>query len=79
MATWSTRCGACGTPLTAAQPAAVRTNLPAAVPLAVGGPTMWGGPQRRIPAIRWGGGQDVTRYLCAAAYLDRAYAELLIK
>ncbi|MGV9932607.1 zinc ribbon domain-containing protein [Streptomyces olivaceoviridis] len=57
----------------------MRAGPPAAVPLPAGGPTTWGGGQRRIPAIRWGGGQDVTRYLCAAAYLDRAYAELLIK
>jgi hypothetical protein len=29
-------------------------------------------------APRWGAGHDLTRYLCAAAYLDRAYATALV-
>lgn len=34
-------------------------------------------PRTAVP--RWGDGRDVTRYLCAAAYLDREYAKSLIK
>ncbi|MEU5015879.1 zinc ribbon domain-containing protein [Streptomyces angustmyceticus] len=33
----------------------------------------------RMAVPRWGDGRDVTRYICAAAYLDRAYAKSLIK
>ncbi|MCC5480434.1 zinc ribbon domain-containing protein [Streptomyces barringtoniae] len=57
----------------------MQPTSPAATPLTVNGPTTWSGGRRQTSAIRWGGGLDVTRYLCAAAYLDRAYAELLIK
>ncbi|MFI1157754.1 zinc ribbon domain-containing protein [Streptomyces sioyaensis] len=35
--------------------------------------------QRRTAVPRWGNGRDVTRYICAAAYLDREYAKSLIK
>ncbi|MGW2993103.1 hypothetical protein ACWDA9_15515 [Streptomyces sp. NPDC001193] len=34
---------------------------------------------RRTAVPAWGGGRDVTRYLCAAAYLERAYARSLVK
>lgn len=34
---------------------------------------------RRTAVPRWGEGRDLTRYLCAAAYLDREYARSLIK
>ncbi|WP_043269077.1 hypothetical protein [Streptomyces sp. CT34] len=34
---------------------------------------------RAANAPRWGGGRDLTRYLCAAAYLHREYARSLIK
>ncbi|MGW3009088.1 zinc ribbon domain-containing protein [Streptomyces sp. NPDC001219] len=33
----------------------------------------------RTTVPRWGNGRQLTRYLCAAAYLDRAYAASLIK
>ncbi|MGP8304347.1 zinc ribbon domain-containing protein [Streptomyces inhibens] len=38
-----------------------------------------GAGRRPAVAPRWGGGQDLTRYLCAAAYLHRDYAKSLIK
>ncbi|QLJ05258.1 zinc ribbon domain-containing protein [Streptomyces sp. NEAU-sy36] len=78
-ATWSTRCGACGTPLNGPQPAATRSGALGTTPQTARGPTTWGGGQAPPATIRWGGGLDVTRYLCAATYLDRAYAELLIR
>lgn len=34
---------------------------------------------RRAAVPGWGGSRDVTRYLCAAAYLDRDYAKSLVK
>ncbi|MEU9118861.1 zinc ribbon domain-containing protein [Streptomyces sp. NPDC048506] len=34
---------------------------------------------RRPVAPQWGGGRNLTRYLCAAAYLDREYARALIR
>ncbi|GGU73036.1 hypothetical protein GCM10010211_43610 [Streptomyces albospinus] len=34
---------------------------------------------RAANAPRWGGGRDLTRYLCAAAYLHRDYARSLIR
>ncbi|MFZ3596615.1 zinc ribbon domain-containing protein [Streptomyces sp. BH104] len=34
---------------------------------------------RVVAAPRWGGRADLTRYLCAAVYLDRTYADALIK
>ncbi|MFI1199919.1 zinc ribbon domain-containing protein [Streptomyces sp. NPDC020883] len=34
---------------------------------------------RRSAGPRWGGERDLTRYLCAAAYLDRDFARSLIK
>lgn len=37
------------------------------------------GPARRTATPGWGGVRDVTRYLCAAAYLERAYARSLVK
>jgi hypothetical protein len=65
--TWATHCDACGAPLPTAAPAA------SAGPAASGGPSPWNGgaPGPAGPAPRWGGGHDITRYLCAAAYLDR--------
>lgn len=36
-------------------------------------------PARRNAVPGWGGSRDVTRYLCAAAYLERAYATSLVK
>ena len=35
-----------------------------------------GDPSAAVP--RWGAASDLTRYLCAAAYLDRAYATALV-
>ncbi|MFK0293338.1 zinc ribbon domain-containing protein [Streptomyces sp. NPDC090442] len=34
---------------------------------------------RRATGPRWGDSKDLTRYLCAASYLDRAFARALIK
>ncbi|MFI9805024.1 zinc ribbon domain-containing protein [Streptomyces sp. NPDC052301] len=34
-------------------------------------------PGRAVP--RWSGGRDLTRYMCAAVYLDRSYADSLIR
>lgn len=36
-------------------------------------------PARRGAVPGWGGSREVTRYLCAAVYLDRAYARSLVK
>ncbi|MFI0712325.1 zinc ribbon domain-containing protein [Streptomyces inhibens] len=43
------------------------------------GPVTGGVADRRAAVPRWGDGRDLTRYLCAAAYLDREYAKSLIK
>ncbi|MFF4101994.1 zinc ribbon domain-containing protein [Streptomyces sp. NPDC001903] len=41
---------------------------------------MTGSVAARRPAVPgWGGSRDVTRYLCAAAYLERSYAKSLVK
>ncbi|MDI3385528.1 zinc ribbon domain-containing protein [Streptomyces sp. B-S-A8] len=51
-------------------------------------PPLWGStfapspgaaPGRRPGPPQWGGGHDLTRYLCAAVYLDREYAKSLVK
>ncbi|MFF4694506.1 zinc ribbon domain-containing protein [Streptomyces chattanoogensis] len=53
-------------------------SRPAATPSR--GSTFAPGAARRPAAVpRWGGGRDLTRYLCAAAYLHREYAKSLIK
>ncbi|MGW1605309.1 zinc ribbon domain-containing protein, partial [Streptomyces eurythermus] len=33
----------------------------------------------RLAVPRWTGGRDLTRYMCAAVYLDRQYADSLIR
>ncbi|WP_435174993.1 zinc ribbon domain-containing protein [Actinacidiphila sp. bgisy145] len=78
--TWATHCDACGAPLPTMAPTAGAAPAASASTAASGGPSTWNGstPGPAGPAPRWGGGHDITRYLCAAAYLDRAYAETLI-
>lgn len=36
-------------------------------------------PERAPGGPRWTGGRDLTRYMCAAVFLDRAYADALIR
>ncbi|MEU3856092.1 zinc ribbon domain-containing protein [Streptomyces sp. NPDC028722] len=44
--------------------------------LAVAGPAR---PARGLAVPRWTGGRDLTRYMCAAVFLDRQYADSLIR
>ncbi|WP_335979297.1 hypothetical protein [Streptomyces sp. CA2R106] len=78
--TWATHCDACGAPPPTMALTAGAAPAAGASTAASGGPSTWNGgtPGPAGPAPRWGGGHDITRYLCAAAYLDRAYAETLI-
>lgn len=57
-------CGECGTALTAGAGAA--------------GPRP-ARPARGLAVPRWTGGRDLTRYMCAAVFLDRQYATSLIR
>ncbi|WP_433854740.1 zinc ribbon domain-containing protein [Streptomyces kronopolitis] len=78
-AAWCAKCGAAAGPgdrtATIPMPArpAPEASTAATAPLATGA----GRDRTAVP--RWGGGRDVTRYICAAAYLDREYAKSLIK
>ncbi|WP_236653167.1 zinc ribbon domain-containing protein [Streptacidiphilus melanogenes] len=56
-------------------------TLPTETPADAPAPTLvtLPGPRQPLAAPRWGGGKDVTRYLCAAAYLDREYADSLVE
>lgn len=64
-------CGNCGAAL--ALPGRPTKPAPVVVPSAVGHV-----PERPAAPPRWGAGHDLTRYLCAAAYLDRDYATSLV-
>ncbi|MFF1279610.1 zinc ribbon domain-containing protein [Streptomyces sp. NPDC058299] len=47
--------------------------------LAVAGPAPTARPARGLAVPRWTGGRDLTRYMCAAVFLDRSYADSLIR
>ncbi|MFB0620030.1 zinc ribbon domain-containing protein [Streptomyces sp. AGS-58] len=47
--------------------------------LAVTGPAPTARPARGLAVPRWTGGRDLTRYMCAAVFLDRGYADSLIR
>lgn len=71
-------CGSCGAALEATEATATLPQQPSGPPPSA--PTAPGlAANRRTTVPRWGNGRDLTRYLCAAAYLDRAYAGSLIK
>lgn len=76
-------CAECGTPALpdAAFCGACGATLPTPAPGDGHAPTWVPRPRavRPLAAPRWGGGQDLTRYLCAAAYLDREYADSLVE
>ncbi|MFE1172514.1 zinc ribbon domain-containing protein [Streptomyces sp. NPDC058773] len=71
-------CSKCGT---AVQDGATTATLPQQTadtpPPASAAPGRAAAHRTTVP--RWGNGRHLTRYLCAAAYLDRAYAGSLIK
>lgn len=75
-------CGNCGVAVAAAGPAAPSAgplgHSPSAPTVTMASVTV-SAADRRTAVPRWGEGRDLTRYLCAAAYLDREYARSLIK
>lgn len=75
-------CSSCGVAIEADEPSATipePADHAPTVPSASIGSLATSAADRRSAVPRWGNGRDVTRYICAAAYLDRAYAKSLIK
>ncbi|USA00788.1 zinc ribbon domain-containing protein [Streptomyces lydicamycinicus] len=74
-------CSTCGAALEAGEATVTLPQQPAGAPppAATTVPLAERPADRRATVPRWGNGRDLTRYLCAAAYLDRAYAGSLIK
>ncbi|MFH9677147.1 zinc ribbon domain-containing protein [Streptomyces sp. NPDC017405] len=75
MAQLQTACSACSA---AAVPGAAFCGECGSA-LSAAGPPPAARPAHGLTVPRWTGGRDLTRYMCAAVYLDRPYADSLIR